>query len=129
MQTGEIEEGENFGLANTIVIPTSKYRTMKPTEIWLEVCKIAKARYDYEFECTSITELDLFRFPFQKAATLRDVCLSVGLVVERKNYDINEESFNMNDKIFPFTAKNIINIEPKAKKMKIDPPSLDEREQ
>lgn len=93
------------------------------------MCRIAKARYDYDFDCKNITELDLFKFPFQKVATLRDVCLSVGLVLERKNYDINEESSTMSDKIFPFTAKNIVSIEAKAKKMKIDPPSLDEREQ
>ena len=54
---------------------------MKPKEIWSEICKIAEARYNYDFDCKSITELDLFKFSFQKIATLRDLCLSVGIVL------------------------------------------------
>ena len=46
-----------------------------------------------------------------------------------KNYDITEESGILSDKVLPFTAKNIVNIEAKAKKMKIEPPNLSEREE
>ena len=47
------------------------------------------------------------------------MCLSVGLVLERKSYDIIEGNKEMNDKIFPFTAKNIVSIEAKSKRMKV----------
>lgn len=100
---------------------------MKPSELFAQLTKIAKARFGVDFDCNSIRELDLFKFPFQKIATLRDLCLCVGLVLERKNYDIIECGNQLNDKIFPFNPKNIVSIDAKAKRMKVEPPNLRER--
>lgn len=53
---------------------------MKPNEVWDEICKIANARFRYEFPKNQL-DFEVFKFPFQKVATLRDVCLSVGIVL------------------------------------------------
>lgn len=57
---------------------------MRPSEVWDLLREITKCRYqhklaqDYSFE-------DL---PFNKLAALRDLCLCIGLVIERKSYSI-----------------------------------------
>ena len=94
---------------------------MKPNEVWEEIRKIALARFSHEL-VKNQSDLHVFKFPFQKLATLREVCLSVGLVLERKNYDIFDSTLVSglnNDKTLPFSIKNIINIVPKAKHMKV----------
>lgn len=74
-------------IINVIKIIPNKFIVMKPHEIWQEVRKIAQARFKYELSQSQLL-FDVFKFPFQKIATLRDVCLSVGLVLEKKNYDM-----------------------------------------
>lgn len=68
-----------------------RYLNMKPQEIWDEVCRISKARFDYLLEPNILAfhEKGLFRLTYQKYAALRDVCLSVGLVLERKDYSLS----------------------------------------
>ncbi len=48
----------------------------------------------------------IFKFAYGKTSMLRDICLNVGLILQKKNY------FNdfANAKISPFTADNILNF-------------------
>lgn len=68
-----------------------KYLTMRPQDIWEEVNKLAKARFDFSFEpnIMGFHEKGLFRLTYQKYATLRDLCLCIGLVLERKDYNLS----------------------------------------
>ncbi len=67
-------------IVNVIKIQPNRFVSMKPDEMWQEVCKIAQARFKYELPKSQLA-FDVFKFPFQKIATLRDVCLSVGIVL------------------------------------------------
>lgn len=83
------------------------------------------ARFSHELPQNQ-NDFQVFKFPFQKLATLREVCLSVGLVLERKNYDLfgNNSQNGNTERSLPFSIKNIIDIVPKAKHMKIEPENL-----
>jgi hypothetical protein len=67
-------------IVNVIKVTVNKYVTMKPKQVWEEIRRIAKARFNYELVASQL-ELEVFKFPFQKLATLREVCLCVGLVI------------------------------------------------
>ena len=56
---------------------------MTPSQLWAIILKIADKRFSFPLN-QSILEFELFKVPYQKIATLRDLCLSVGLVLERR---------------------------------------------
>lgn len=66
-----------------IIVEQPSYLSMKPSEIWDIVCKLAEKRFSYKF-CPKFFEFELFRIPYQKLAALRDLCITIGLVLERK---------------------------------------------
>lgn len=56
------------------------YLTIKPSEVWNLVKKLALARYKYQFP-ESVETLQGFSLPFYKLSTIRDLCLSIGLII------------------------------------------------
>lgn len=118
-------EKEISQFINVIKVPVNKYAQMKPTQIWQELARIAKARYNYALPETPAL-FRPFQLPFMKLALLRDLCLSTGLVLEKKNYDILEGPSL--EKSLPFVIKNIVSLEPIPKHMSIQPSKLHQRE-
>jgi len=51
----------------------------------------------------------LFNLPYQKFATLRDLSLNIGLVLEKKDYTLRETD---KDNDLPFMPKNILSFNP-----------------
>lgn len=58
--------------------------------------------------------------PYQKYATLRDLCLSVGLLLEKKNYYLREIDA---EEGLPFTPKNILGFNARSKIPTNSPPN------
>jgi hypothetical protein len=64
-------------------------------------------------------ETGIFSLPYTKLATLQDVCTMVGLTLEEKFYSIVEQQTTKNAGTLPFHYKNIVNLSPKSKRMKL----------
>ena len=60
---------------------------MKPSELWSLLHKVADKRYNFDIGKT-INDNQIIKLPFCRVALLRDLCLSIGLVLEKKKYDI-----------------------------------------
>ena len=69
---------------NLIKIEPSVYATMRPSELWEIVKKLAKARYDFDIkgDLVEYNEKGIFSLPYTKLATLQDLCTVVGLTLE-----------------------------------------------
>lgn len=95
---------------------------MKPSELWDIVKKLAKARYDFEIKGNiyEYNEKGIFSLPYTKLATLQDLCNVTGLVLEERSYNI-VGPVNPNSTL-PFHYKNIVNITPRSKHMKLPVP-------
>jgi hypothetical protein len=61
---------------------------------------------------------------YQKHAVLRDLCLCVGLVLEKRNYFLKETDIEEN---LPFSSKHIIGFSSKSKIPIVLPPPEIER--
>ena len=73
----------NVETENLIKIPVPIYATMKPSELWEIVKKLAKARYDFELKDSlfEYNEKGIFSLPYTKLATLQDLCTVIGLTL------------------------------------------------
>jgi hypothetical protein len=73
----------NVETENLIKIPVPIYATMKPSELWEIVKKLAKARYDFELKESLLeyNEKGIFSLPYTKLATLQDLCTVIGLTL------------------------------------------------
>lgn len=75
---------------NQLQVKESVYLTMKPKEVWSTIRKICEFRFKCEFEesIEGFSKEGLFRLSFQKYAALRDLCLTIGIVLENKAYHL-----------------------------------------
>ena len=113
---------------------------LKPSDVWSAIRNICKKRYLYDLP-ESAAVFEPFQHPLTKLATLRDVCLSTGIVLECKNYNLldkknekEEESksketdiASFNPDTLPFRSQDVINIVPIVKHL--DPTCEDAKAQ
>ena len=80
------QEDEPFRcVLEDIIVKPSIYNNIRPSEVWEIVRKLAESRYQHTLPASPDECVEL---SFGKVATLRDVCVSTGIVLERRNYDI-----------------------------------------
>lgn len=112
----------NFGSLN-FDISKSAFFKLKPSEVWDGIKNICKKRYNYDLP-THIFEFQPFRYPLTKLATLRDVCISTGIVIKCRDYYLSESLNKQDDKKkadtsldegLTFGPEDILNILPIVK--------------
>jgi hypothetical protein len=101
--------------------PEAEFWKLRPSTIWKRIREICSKRYLYELP-EKLTDFEPFKYPLTKVATLRDVCLSSGIVLECKSYTLTEEvssrksSDSDNEKYkIPFKAEDVVDIIPVVK--------------
>ena len=95
-----------------------KLLELKPSDVWRRVKEICKRRYLYDLP-ERVTDFQPFSYALTKRATLRDVCMSVGIVIECKEYKlvddhqkkgiIHENGIKENN-LLPFDQENIYDL-------------------
>ena len=106
---------------------SANFINLKPKEVWFAIRAICKSRYLYDLP-ESAAEFEAFKYPLTKIATLRDVCISTGIILETQNYQLLEkttvkkeeakdkkEDSNIELEILPFKPYNIVDIQPVVK--------------
>jgi hypothetical protein len=81
------------------------FLSLKPSELSQLIRKLAKIKYNHEFECEQeqLIEPKIFKYKYGKLAVLRDVCLNSGIILEKK--DFFSEKFSLN--AHPFSVEHI----------------------
>lgn len=103
----------------------------KPQKVWDRLREICSRRYLYELP-EKIKDFKPFQHRLTKLATLRDVCLSTGIILECKEYNLTNErggggSLRNTDYILPFKADDIFDMVPILKHL--DPACEDAKSQ
>ena len=94
----------------------SKYLKMKPDDFYKRIKFMVMKRYGYELP-EKFIDLECRKSHKNKIATLRDLCLKIGIKIHSKNYELSEEEGEA--KILPFTEDDIVEIVPKIKNFEI----------
>ena len=99
----------------------AEFLNLKPSEVWAALRSICKKRYLHDLP-ENVIDFEPFKYPLTKLATLRDVCLSTGIVLDCKQYQLvdkttdKEEAENVaNFDSLPFKSQDIIDIQPVVK--------------
>jgi len=101
----------------------AEFLSLKPKEIWEALRSICKKRYLHNLP-ENVTDFEPFKYPLTKLATLRDVCLSTGVVLDCKQYQIVDKTTDKEDESndavanfdnLPFKSQDIIDILPVVK--------------
>lgn len=120
----------NLFVPITLNLPESTFRKnlskllqFKPSDVWQRIREICRKRYLFEFP-EQVGDFEPFRYPLTKLATLRDVCLSTGIVLECKDYilisgklsgkDMKDKSSNKEEPL-PFKPEDINDLVPIVK--------------
>ncbi len=96
----------------------AEFLSLKPSEVWAALRSICKKRYLHDLP-ENVVDFEPFKYPLTKLATLRDVCLSTGVVLDCKHYQLvdkttdKEEAENFDS--LPFKSQDIIDIQPVVK--------------
>jgi len=94
------------------------FLNLKASDIWEEIRDICKKRYNYELP-QSVADFEPFKYPLTKLATLRDVCLSSGIILDCKEYQVFDKEEETKEKeqaeTLPFKSQDIIDIQPVVK--------------
>ncbi len=101
----------------------------KPKQVWDRLREICSRRYLYELP-EKIKDFKPFQHRLTKLATLRDVCLSTGIILECKEYNLTNErggSLRNVDYNLPFKADDIFDMVPILKHL--DPACEDAKSQ
>lgn len=110
------------------------YNAIKPSDIWKRLVEIAKKRYQYDLP-ESFKEFVPFKYPLTKLATLRDFCLSTGIKLATKHYQLHHNGKHhfseqksqggQKPSFLAFSAEDVMDISPIIKHL--DPISEDAR--
>ena len=102
----------------------AEFLNLRPSDIWQAIKDICKKRYLYNLP-ENITDFEPFKYPLTKLATLRDVCLSSGIVLDCKHYQVfdkadkeeesKEKESTASAETLPFKSQDIIDIQPVVK--------------
>ncbi len=132
----ETEINDSFSLQNCNLNFESSYgklQKLKPSEVWKRLKEICQKRYLYELP-EKIQDFRPFQYPLTKLATLRDVCLSTGIVLECKKYDLIDSPVRAQDSSklkkqssLPFQSSDIFDTIPIVKHL--DPHCEDAKSQ
>jgi len=121
-----------FGLMKSETM-LDKLKKIKPNELWQRLREICQKRYLYDLP-EYIKDFRPFQYRLTKIATLRDVCLSTGIILECANYQLLDYPKNSsklakdNDSFkLPFKADNIFDAIPIVKHL--DPACDDAKSQ
>lgn len=103
------------------------FLNLKPKDLWEAIRAICKSRYLYDLP-ESPAEFEAFKYPLTKLATLRDVCLSTGVVLECKHYNLFDKTSGKEEgaakdketeasglETLPFRPQDVIDILPVVK--------------
>ena len=111
----------------------NKLKKTRPSELWERLREICQKRYLYNLP-ENIKDFKPFKYRLTKLATLRDVCLSGGIILECTNYELMDQPQKKQDLvngdiiiILPFRVDNIFDATPIVKHL--DPSCDDAKSQ
>ena len=88
--------------------------SMTPKRLYQQIRDLAEKRYKYTVLPKKLTQLKMLEKPANKMSVLRDLCLSVGIVI---NFSDNKQFILEND---PMKLKEMLSITINQKKAKAD---------
>ena len=121
-QTSASEQKEplNLFVPITLNLPESTFRKnlskllqYKLSDVWQRIREICRKRYLFDLP-EQVEDFEPFKHPLTKIATLRDVCLSTGIVLECKDYAVMSSKLNRSDSL-PFKPEDINDLIPIVK--------------
>ncbi|EAR84624.2 translation initiation factor, putative (macronuclear) [Tetrahymena thermophila SB210] len=82
-----------------IELALPEFLSSKPSDLWKRIIHIASKRYEYKLP-ENINDYTPLNLKFNRLATLRDLCLTIGVHIEAKDYEFTFESVvsNLNEK-------------------------------
>ncbi len=102
---------------------SAEFLNLKPSDIWTRIRDICKKRYLYDLP-EKFADFEPLHYPLTKIATLRDVCISSGIVLSCKTYQlfdkINAKEESKKDEssaaeTLSFKSQDILDIQPVVK--------------
>jgi len=101
-------------------IAPNKYMLSTPEELFSEVKKIAEARYKHTFTENKFSDLIFASNPIDRSSLLRDICLSIGLVLGYRDFNFGDKDSSSFE--LPIKPSDIGDFVPSIKKNDVEFP-------